>query len=386
MATMEERRLDRMLARYDNQIVDDTYIDLYDDVPRFARGFASLHSRLDSEFDFMNFKARNGASGHFNADNSRELLGVIDSFDELRLAMLKASIELNVESEYERVIEGARSWLVASGGSPIPEGFTPVQIEKYAPVFWCGSARTRAKTLETLRLTPVGEGAYANVFKFEDSNYDLVFGLKKLKRRSSAREVERFRREFELMKRFRHPYILDVYKLDEIGLSYTMEFCESTLMDYVRRRNNQPSFAFGFRKRIALQFLYGLNFLHRNGIYHRDLSSRNILLRVYSDAAVTVKLSDFGLAKEEISSLTMSDSVMKGTIRDPALDRFADYGAINDIYAAGFILSYIFDGVERLVGPTSPAAGIVHRCSNSDPALRYQSVRELIRDVERLNP
>lgn len=44
------------------------------------------------------------------------------------------------------------------------------------------------------------------------------------------------------MKGLDFPYILKVYRYDEAENAYTMEFCESTLEDYVKRRNNQPQF------------------------------------------------------------------------------------------------------------------------------------------------
>ena len=87
------------------------------------------------------------------------------------------------------------------------------------------------------------------------------------------------------MKGLDFPYILKVYRYNEVENSYLMEFCESTLEEYVKRRNNQPQFDFSVRRRIALQFLYGLNYLHLKGICHRDLSLKNILLRVFSGSS-----------------------------------------------------------------------------------------------------
>jgi hypothetical protein len=40
---------------------------LYEDQGVVARAFASLHQRLDPEFEWMNNKARNGHTEHFNA-------------------------------------------------------------------------------------------------------------------------------------------------------------------------------------------------------------------------------------------------------------------------------------------------------------------------------
>lgn len=367
-----------------------TTSDIFGPQDPLERAFASIHERLDIEFDFMNQKGRNGGpfgGGHFNADNSRRLLDLIKEVAEVRLAMEGVGKLLTVAPEYQRVLEGARSWLVDSGGSPIPEGFTPVVVEKYDTVFGLADAAIQLADRDrstSVPLTVVGEGSYAIVHKFVDPNYDVTFARKRLKRNADARDLQRFRREYEIMKGLDFPYILKVYKYDEAENAYTMEFCESTLDDYVKRRNNQPQFDFSVRRRIALQFLYGLNYLHLKGICHRDLSLKNVLLRVFSDGAVTVKLSDFGLAKPQASDFTKTESEIRGTIVDPALDRFKDFEPVNDIYVIGFVLSYIFKGVSHLLPEFTPLGQTIHKCSNSDPTRRYQSVLQIIEAVENL--
>lgn len=68
------------------------------------------------------------------------------------------------------------------------------------------------------------------------------------------------------------------------------------------------------RRKMAMQFLYAMNFLHKRGVCHRDLSYRNVLIHTYDDGAFTVKVSDFGLAKERGSDLTSTGSSMKGSM------------------------------------------------------------------------
>ncbi|MFI2231475.1 protein kinase family protein [Nocardia testacea] len=391
MTTPPGRRLERVLKSYNNLSIDADYLELYLD-PRdpvqsrdpLKRAFASIHERLDSEFDWMNMKARNGESGHYNAENSRTLLDLIDEVHELKIALEKTGKSLTVVPEYERVLEGSKSWLVPINGSSIPKGFTPVLVEKYDPVFGLSDTALELADHTKVDLTVVGEGAYAIVHKFVDPNYDLIIARKKLKRGADKRDIERFRREYEIMKGLDFPYILKVYRYNEKENSYTMEFCESTLEQYIKRRNNQPNLNFDFRRRIALQFLFGLNYLHRNGICHRDLSMKNVLLHEYSSRAVTVKLSDFGLAKPSNSDFTKEESEIRGTIVDPALDTFKEFAPVNDIYVVGFILSYIFKGVRQLLPGSDPLGEIVQKCSHSDPTQRYQTVLEIIAAVENL--
>ncbi|MBP3978688.1 protein kinase [Microbacterium sp. BLY] len=385
MRTMEQERVERFERTFYEVDIDSTYLDLYRHEQVAPRAFAFIHSGLDSEFKWMNYKARNGTSGHFNADNSRNLLYLIDRLNEARTVLSKAGHELVMNAEYRRVIENAPAWLSDSGGSPIPEGFTPVEVESYAPVFSLGDRAITLSDAHTVKLTPIGEGAFAVVHRFTDPNYGLTLARKKLKPSADDREKERFRREFELMKELQFPYVLEVYQFREADWSYTMEHCDVSLEQYVARHNNQPAFGFTTRKRIALQFLYGLNFIHSKGHYHRDLSTRNVLLRTFGGSAVLVKLSDFGLAKRKGSEFTVTETELKGTKLDPSLGSFKDFAAVHDIFAAGFVLLYIFTG-RKNVGRTSDddVERVVQKCIDSRTDRRYQTVMELIADVEAL--
>lgn len=99
-----------------------------------------------------------------------------------------------------------------------------------------------------------------------------------------------------------------------------MEYCDETLRSYVARRNGELPPA--SRKRIALQFLYGINYIHHKNLLHRDVSLQNVMIKVYGDGAVLVKLSDFGLVKDQASDFTRTSTQMRGTIRDPSLSSF----------------------------------------------------------------
>ena len=378
--------MERFERTFHEKDIDSTYLELYRREQTLPRAFAYIHAGLDIEFKHMNYKARGGSGGHFNADNSRNLLYYIDLLSDARTMLSKAGHSLTMAPEYQRVIENAPAWLVDSGGSPIPEGFTPVEVESYAPVFSLGDQAVTLSDSRTVKLTPIGEGAFAIVHRFVDPNYGLTLARKKLKPGADEREKERFRREFELMKELQFPYVLEVYNFKESDWSYTMEHCDTSLEDYVAKRNNQPAFGPATRKRIALQFLYGLNFIHSKGHFHRDLSTRNVLMRTFGGSAVLVKLSDFGLAKRKGSDFTLTETELKGTKIDPALGSFKDFSAVHDIFAAGFVLLYIFTG-RKNVGHsiTTPIEQIVHRCIDSRPDRRYQSVMELIAAVEALD-
>lgn len=256
--------------------------------------------------------------------------------------------------------------------------------ERFEPVFSSPTEVARADSARAGLPKPVqvGEGAFAHVYKYADEVYGFNVAMKVAKREISEREIERFKMEFEIMKSLSFPYVVEVYSYDETRNSYTMEYCDTTLDEYIRKNNDRLSWS--TRKRIALQFLYGINYLHTKRVMHRDISRRNILVKKYDLDAVVVKLSDFGLHKGEDSEYTQVDSSLKGTILDPTLGSFKDFGYTNDIYAVGLILTYIFTGRAPLNSATGPLQDVVAKCTDHSVSKRYASVAEIIAAVDAL--
>lgn len=381
MSLSPQRQLDNYLSQFAEKQVDGKYLGLYDGERRFGRVFAWLHEQYNNAFEFMNTKAPQGVGGHFNADSSRDLIEVNETYSDLLRIASKAGIRIETKPEYQKVIDSSRRWLRPSGGSSIPEGLTPIEVENYDTVFETEESGMMLAGTNRVPLQFVGEGSYAIVHKFTDPNYGIQFARKKLKKNLSAKEVERFHREFAIMKRFDFPYILKVYRYDESDNSYTMEYCEHTLKDYISHNNQKMTY--WARHKMAIQFLYAVNFLHRHGVCHRDLSYGNVLIHTYDDGAFTVKISDFGLAKERDSDLTSTGSSLKGSIVDPSLGLFEDFKPVNDIYSIGFILNYIFTGRRDLLADGSWLGSIIQKCSATNPADRYQTVRDIIEDMRK---
>lgn len=115
-----------------------------------------------------------------------------------------------------------------------------------------------------------------------------------------AREL---RREAAVHQDLHYAFIVHLYgactKGDDLGL--VMELAPGGSLDKYLLKDSRP---LGIALQVA--FLYdiarGMNFLHEEGILHRDLKSANVLMFENS----RLKLCDFGLAKvkEESSGLT----------------------------------------------------------------------------------
>lgn len=373
--------LEDLKKKYADQNASQAFLRLYDDQD-FGHMFAVLHERLNRHFESINDRAR--STHHYWAESSRELIALIDELN-LDLQGLKHDgIEVALDDRYKQAIKRCEPWLSSSGGSTVPDDFGQIVVVKYEPVFIRPQMTTGLKKRPAaVNLKMEGQGSYALVYSFVDPDYGIKFAIKRAKRGIKERDLLRFKREFDIMKRLSFPYVLEVYQYDQERNEYRMEYCDDTLRRFIARRNSKLSPS--SRKRIALQFLYGINYLHGQKLLHRDVSLQNVLLKVYKSGAVLVKLSDFGLVKDQSSDFTRTQTEMRGTIRDPLLHDFKSYGVLNEIYSIGWILSYIFTGRESLKSTDDEVSRIVHKCAANDISMRYQTVRDIISDVERLD-
>ncbi len=381
MAIPNEFRLADLKEKYAEHASSPAFTRLYEHDPEFGHMFSVLHQRLNEHFDDINDRAL--TTHHYWADNSRDLLALIRELNDDLYELKRAASRLGLAQSYQDTLDRCKPWLSRSGGSTVPADFEPIDVIRYDPVFSRTSDTIRlTKQPNSLQLSMVGEGSYAHVYSYVDPDYEVKFAVKRAKRGIDPRDLYRFKREFEVMKRLSFPYVVEVYRYDEDRDEYRMEFCDETLRKYITKRNSKLPFA--VRKRIALQFLYGLNYIHSQGLLHRDISLQNVLLKVYDSGAVLVKLSDFGLVKDQASEYTRTHTELRGTIRDPLLENFKDYSLNNEIYAIGSVLSFIFSGRESLNTDPGEVRRIVRKCVDHDAEQRYASVQDIIVDVEAL--
>lgn len=381
MASPNEFRLSDLKAKYAEMASSPLFARLYEDDPEFGHMFSVLHQRLNEHFSDINDRAL--STHHYWAENSRNLLTLIRELNEDLYELKRAGVEARLAESYQEALERCKLWLTRSGGSTVPADFKPIDVIKYEPAFNRASDNiTLTKQPNSLKLSMVGEGSYAHVYSYVDPDYDIKFAVKRAKHGIDPRDLHRFKREFEVMKRLSFPYVVEVYRFDEDRNEYRMEFCDETLRNYITRRN--ATLAFASRKRIALQLLYGLNYIHSQKLLHRDISLQNVLLKVFASGAVLVKLSDFGLAKDQTSEYTRTHTELRGTIRDPLLEDFKKYSITNEIYAIGSVLSFVFTGRESLATGPGEVTRIVRKCVDHDAEQRYASVGGIIADVEAL--
>lgn len=368
--------------KYEARASSPAFSRLYEGMGRWGHMFAVLHEELNGHFESINGRAE--TTRHFWADNSRYFLQLIKDLKEDLYALKRGGVDAKLVDSYQQAIEQCKPWLSLSGGSAVPEGFEQIEIIKYEQVFSESSLSVTLKKRQSpVELKMIGGGSYANVYAYVDPDYGIKFAVKRAKKGLDERDLTRFRREFDVMKALSFPYIVEVYQFDATRNEYRMEFCDETLRDFISKRNG--NLGFSTRKRVALQFLYGISYIHGQGLLHRDISLQNVLMKVFGSGAVLVKLSDFGLVKDQASRFTRTQTEMRGTIRDPQLHSFRDYNVVNEMYSIGWVLSYIFTGRDALSTGTGPASHIVQKCTAPNYTKRYSTVLQVISDVERLD-
>jgi eukaryotic-like serine/threonine-protein kinase len=141
-----------------------------------------------------------------------------------------------------------------------------------------------------------------------------------------------------------------------------------------------------------------LAFAHSKGILHRDLKPSNIMIGPFGE----VLLMDWGLAKVAAASngcptprtyLNSGASPATGVVGTPgymspeqALGQTADQRS--DIFSLGAVMAFLLtnsvdQGGTPLSSASRPLAAICAKAMASDPALRYQSVDDLVSDISR---
>ncbi len=230
----------------------------------------------------------------------------------------------------------------------------------------------------------IGEGSYAQVFRYKDTFYNHPFVLKRAKKDLSPKELHRFKREFEQMKALNSPYIVEVYSYNEDNQEYLMEFMDCTLDTYMSKNNGKLSFF--QRKSIASQVLRAFKYIHSKDLLHRDICPKNVLVKLYDDIFV-IKISDFGLVKIPESNLTSVSTEYKGYFNDPELrlDGFNTYCIVHETYAITRLVFFIMTGrtnTEKISNPQLKEFVSIGLCS--DKSKRYQDVGELITSFNKI--
>ena len=268
--------------------------------------------------------------------------------------------------------------------------------------------------------SPLGAGGMGEVYKARDTRLDRTVAIKVLPEHVAADPdlKQRFEREARTVAALNHPHICTLH---DIGQQDGTDFLVMEYLDgeTLAQRLKKGALPLDQALQIAIEIADALDKAHRQRIVHRDLKPGNIML-----TKAGAKLLDFGLAKlkptvaavtgestlpTQSAGLTQQGTIL-GTLQYMAPERLEgkEADARTDIFAfratvyemvtgqkafegktqASVIHAIMGDGPPQpsRVEPTTPAGldYVVNACLSKDPDDRWQSPRDLLRELKRM--
>lgn len=190
----------------------------------------------------------------------------------------------------------------------------------------------------------IGTGSFGEVYKVMNP-MGKFYAAKKMNITEKSSEVESLLSEIQLMRGLSHKHIVGYIgaRVDPNSpvLFIIQEWVPNGSVAHLLKKFGP--FGEGVVRNYTTQILYGLSYLHANGIIHRDIKGGNILV----DDDGIVKLADFG-ASTRLSAFdkTQETSTIKGTpyFMAPEVLAQSRYGRKGDIWAVGCTMIQMLTG------------------------------------------
>jgi serine/threonine-protein kinase len=258
-------------------------------------------------------------------------------------------------------------------------------------------------------LRRLGQGGMGQVYLAEQVSLKRNVALKFLKPELAANKTSlaRFEQEAKAIARVTHANIVHIHQVGEIeGMHFmSLEYVEGKNLREFIEKKGPPEVKVGLK--IMSQVAAAIQHASELGIVHRDIKPENILINRKAE----VKVTDFGLSRhfKQDSSLTESRIAMGTPLyMSPEQVEGKPVDHRTDIYSFGVSCYHLFAGAPPFKGespfevalqhvqkeptplselrPDLPIdlCRIIHRMMAKDPAQRYQTGREIVRDVGRL--
>jgi serine/threonine protein kinase len=260
-------------------------------------------------------------------------------------------------------------------------------------------------------LRRLGQGGMGQVYLAEQISLKRRVALKILRPDlATPSALQRFKAEAEAVARATHANIVQVHAFGEVdGMPYmALEYVEGrNLREYLEKKG-PPEVLLGVT--LMRQVAAALQRASELGIIHRDIKPENILLTRKGE----VKVADFGLSRclvgEHVPLNLTQSGVTMGTplYMSPEQVEGKELDPRSDIYSFGVTCFHLFAGHPPFRGETAfevalqhvrsepvpltsirpdlpPAlCAIIHKMLAKDPAARYQTCRELLKDLARV--
>ncbi|KAI4904281.1 hypothetical protein NFI96_030088 [Prochilodus magdalenae] len=293
----------------------------------------------------------------------------------------------------------------------------PAQLDRVCPSSYRAliSAFSCLTRLDDFICERIGSGFFSEVYKCTEKTQlglevrhrasDQVMALKMNKLSSNRANMLR---EVQLMNRLSHPNILRFMGVcvQEGQLHALTEYINGGNLEQLLDSNKYLSWA--TRVKLASDIAMGLAYLHSKGIFHRDLTSKNCLIKS-DENGYTAVVGDFGLA-EKIPSHD-ADGEKLAVVGSPfwmapEVLRDEPYNEKADIFSYGIILCEViariqadpdylprtenfgldYHAFQHMVGDCPPDfLQLAFNCCNMDPKLRpsFPDIVKRLEDIQR---
>lgn len=186
----------------------------------------------------------------------------------------------------------------------------------------------------------IGKG-FAGVIRLAHLIWDpkQVYAVKSFLKSDEENKRKVFLAELSFIKEVDHPNIIHFFECYESPTSYdiVMEYCSGGDLVTLVEKNELDE---RFIKKILHQILVAVNYLHFFGIAHRDLKLDNFLLTSTNLSETSIKLVDFGFAKNFRKAALLSKVGTPYYVAPELLGNV--YGKEVDVWAIGVIMFMMF--------------------------------------------
>src|SRR6266849_5952575 len=267
-------------------------------------------------------------------------------------------------------------------------------------------------------LDAIGAGGMGEVYRAKDTRLDRTVAIKILPAQFSSDPVrkQRFEREAKTISSLNHPHICVLHDVGhQDGIDYLVMECVEG--ETLAKRLEKGALPLEQVLKIGGQIADALDKAHRSGVVHRDLKPGNIML-----TPTGAKLLDFGLAKPAAPLASVATLTAAVTQSSPMTEQGAIVGTFqymspeqiegkeldgrSDIFSLGAVLYEMLTGQRAFQGksqlsvasailekepapittvkPLTPPAldHAIRRCLTKDPDERWQTARDLARELE----
>lgn len=212
---------------------------------------------------------------------------------------------------------------------------------------------------------PLGEGSYCRLLKARRQGQWWVLKVLKEEYADQPLYTGLLQKEYDVLARLSHAAIVKAIGLEDVdgvGRCLVMEYLQGQTLDAFQGTRSE-------RRRLAIQLVEAVDYIHHQQVVHRDLKPQNILI---TDNGHNLKIIDFGLADAD-NYAVLKQPAGTPSYMSPEQKTTNKPDVRNDIYSLGVILRDWHLGWGY--------APIVRRCLRPQEK-RYGSTQKLLSALE----